>query len=355
MSESKLTYKEYLVPLDTLRVLAVFLVFWEHWLPGIRINHFSPGWWGVHLFFTISGFLISGILIDTKQESLKLNIPTSQILKNFYIRRFLRIFPLYYMVLFIGFWAGISTIKDNILWHSFYGSNFLWIYKGVVTHFWSLAVEEQFYLFWPILILFTPRRFLIWVFILAVFITPAWTLYFKYNRSEELYYSGLYLVGCLHSLGIGAVLALVTRKGYNINAWGVLALLFIVVVLYVSIIVYNTNTVVAIMAALLPTSINLLIILFSIKQNIGILNKVFNNKAIRYLGKISYGLYVIHPFAQTMVQKGFAYFNYPYHLFAGKFQFVGYIIVTIVISSISWELFEKRINNLKKHFEYMKK
>jgi len=339
--------------LDTLRVVAVFLVFWEHWLPQIHIPGFSPGWWGVHLFFTISGFLISGILLDTKQEAIRLQIPRTHILKSFYIRRFLRIFPLYYMVLLIGYLAEYASIHDYIWWHALYGSNFLWIYEGVVTHFWSLAVEEQFYLFWPLVILMVPQRFTLHAVVIAILVTPFWFLHFRLYQHQELYFAGLYLLGCLHSLGMGALLAILTRKGYHMRPGYTLWALLVLLVAYIGILRYNTYVAISTLAILLAPAINTLIVLFSIRQNFKPLNYIFNNFMLRYLGKISYGLYVIHPFAQYIVQKTFAYFQYPYHLFAGKYQFVGYIIVTIVLSAISWELYEKRINNLKKYFEYL--
>src|SRR5213594_314733 len=124
------------------------------------------GWIGVDLFFVLSGFLITGILYDAKESD--------HYFRNFYVRRVLRIFPLYYGALIIFLvvlpWlapgnAELQLMKRDAIWYWTYLSNVRTAYNGwpgfgAIGHFWSLAVEEQFYLIWPVIVLALSRRHL---------------------------------------------------------------------------------------------------------------------------------------------------------------------------------------------------
>jgi peptidoglycan/LPS O-acetylase OafA/YrhL len=163
---------------DGVRGVAILAVIVYHSLevygtPADRfVSHFtSAGWLGVDLFFVLSGFLITGILLDTKGEG--------GFFRNFYARRTLRIFPLFYATVFVMAFAlpiihslgpmtsGSSSdtfdrLWRNQLWLWTYTHNFLQA-RGPhnlpgLGHLWSLAVEEQFYLLWPLVVFVTPRR-----------------------------------------------------------------------------------------------------------------------------------------------------------------------------------------------------
>ena len=138
--------------LDSLRAFAVGAVMLVHF--NYPFLAFVPLGLGVPLFFVLSGFLITGILLRGQ--------PTAECIGGFYLRRGLRLFPLYFLV--VAIIAVFSQeLRDAWPYYAFYGVNF-WVAKnmqwGVATHFWTLAVEEQFYLLWPLVVLFTPRRVL---------------------------------------------------------------------------------------------------------------------------------------------------------------------------------------------------
>ena len=146
--------KNYIKSLDGVRAIAILLVMAFHF----EIIRF--GWIGVQLFFVLSGFLIGGILLKEKNVS----VPLSFRLKNFWIRRSLRIFPLYYIYLLIFIivymlWAFPSDYLHDLPYLLTYTFNLTrisgsWHESPVYTHFWSLCVEEQFYLFFPFIIFF---------------------------------------------------------------------------------------------------------------------------------------------------------------------------------------------------------
>ena len=162
--------------LDGLRGLAVLLVVfnhigqvlqapWEHTV-DLLLNKFSGStWFGVDLFFVLSGFLITGILLDSRGGA--------HYFRNFYVRRALRIFPLYYGFLALIFVLlpalGTHYVPESTAryqpWFWTYMTNLLWVKLAHIPaetgYLWSLAVEEQFYLFWPVFVLLTSRRQLI--------------------------------------------------------------------------------------------------------------------------------------------------------------------------------------------------
>ncbi|MGA7560655.1 MAG: acyltransferase [Terriglobales bacterium] len=167
--------------LDGLRAIAIILVFCNHakdLCPPINLitNYVSHsvglGWMGVDLFFVLSGFLITGILLDTRDAS--------NYFSGFYARRVLRIFPLYYLVLIAVIVAGSLLNSPKVAsvlpaaedrWFYFcYLTNWIGLWRGragmgsgYLIHFWSLAVEEQFYLFWPLVVWLVRPRAIPWV------------------------------------------------------------------------------------------------------------------------------------------------------------------------------------------------
>ena len=131
-------------------------------------------WIGVDLFFVLSGFLITGTLLD--------NIGSPHFFKNFYIRHALRIFPLYYAVLFFGMIRELvfhGSTHEPYAYYFIYSQNLVTFFGGheigALAHFWSLAVEEQFYLLWPAVIIALSRQhffmFMMILFISSVIIT----------------------------------------------------------------------------------------------------------------------------------------------------------------------------------------
>ena len=197
--------------LDGLRGIAFLLVF------GIHIEYLGFGWTGVQLFFVLSGFLITGILLD-----MKASLPGKDYFVKFYGRRFLRIFPLYYFYLF-AMWA-ISSLLFSLeyrrnymklfqaqlpfalayIYDFFYGSS-AFKHQLYVEHFWSLSVEEQFYIFWPLLLFLIPRKHLKKLFLSLIALGPilrvALFFAFKYHvvswfRDEAMW--GIYAFPISH-------------------------------------------------------------------------------------------------------------------------------------------------------------
>ena len=168
MTQTKLMpdNRDYFTQLDGLRFLAVAAVMFAHSMVFTKLTQLNLilASCGVNFFFVLSGFLISGLLLKSKVKD-NLNKNTHWFsLKQFYARRTLRIFPIYYLVIIVAFVFNLKPAREIIWWLVTYTSNIYWCKYGYMVdfgHLWSLAVEEQFYLFFPFVIFFVPKRYLL--------------------------------------------------------------------------------------------------------------------------------------------------------------------------------------------------
>ncbi len=182
-----------------------------HWLPEHAIINRLQGQLsnGVHLFFVLSGYLITGILLRCR-ENIELRVATiGYSFRQFYARRFLRIFPVYYLVLGVGVLFHFEGLRSGFLWHVTYLSNFYYYHRekfdGPASLFWTLAVEEQFYLLWPLAILTLPKR-LILPFVIAIALLGTGLRVDALLRDSWLRILTPY---CMNFLAVGALLAVV--------------------------------------------------------------------------------------------------------------------------------------------------
>ena len=197
--------------LDGLRAVSVVAVAYSHWLPAWQFG--LPLGAGVHLFFVLSGFLITRILLALRDLPRR-----GQAVGRFYVRRALRLFPAFYLVLGLAWLADVPLVRETWAWHAAYLSNVRiasdarWM--GHVSHFWSLAVEEQFYLLWPWLIVWSPRTWLGPILAMAVLSGPA-SRYIAATVGLAEPFWALVPAGSADSLGVGALVAWAGwRRGY---------------------------------------------------------------------------------------------------------------------------------------------
>lgn len=151
--------------IDGLRGMAVLTVVVFHsFVPTFEVWPWwlNPGWIGVRLFFVLSGALIAGLLFQARDDVESGRTSRSAAWVNFAIRRALRIFPLAYCAMALAWWLGVPAMRESSWWHLTYtqnlGEQIATVNRDGLGHFWTLAIEEQVYLLWPIAILFAPRR-----------------------------------------------------------------------------------------------------------------------------------------------------------------------------------------------------
>jgi peptidoglycan/LPS O-acetylase OafA/YrhL len=363
--------------LDGIRALAVTMVFFDHYGGGshggfllqllnrIRWN----GWVGVDLFFVLSGFLITGILFDTRNDS--------HFFKRFFARRSLRIFPVFYLM------CAILLLLTPVLhyqWHWLqltflvYFGNFFANYdfklyevpssiypaaKALIGHLWSLCVEEQFYLLWPLVVWTVRDRVrLLWIAsgicLLALLLRIAMCLTFPAEAETWIIRT---LPFRMDSLLFGAILALVLR-GPNADLWQrsckwiFLGGMALVVPLFLRFPQITSPWILTIGLTLLAvTGVGLTGITL---RSGSPAFRVFYLKPLRILGKYSYGFYIYSLIFQLAFVKLLVLLAQKTHslAIAGIIELSCAFGASFLVAKLSYDLFEVRFLRWKVHFEY---
>jgi peptidoglycan/LPS O-acetylase OafA/YrhL len=357
-NQKRLPYKP---QLDSFRFVAVFLVIISHWIEGSPINKIPNGFLGVTFFFVLSGFLISTNLLYYKQSINNGELSITGALGKFYYRRTLRIFPLYFLVIALLYLGNKSIFQGNVSWYLWYVPNFL-IFKvqqwpGMLSHFWSLGVEEQFYLLWPLLILVFPWRYLKYLFPGIIILSVLAKFFFYFQSTSFFTFYDVLPISCFDAFGIGAVLALysVEKGSYELVPGKIIKWLLPTLVVF-CIVIFNLNL--PFLFGVGIAAVSGLVVLKACKGVQGWIGKILNLPIIIYLGKISYGLYVYHNFmpwllrclngTEVTLRLPVPSFNMPWTQ-KPYIALITEFILLVVIASISWRFFEKPINNLKKY------
>lgn len=333
--------------LDGLRGVAVLAVVGFHLGPYFG-GYVRLGFTGVVLFFVLSGFLITGILIDTRDAR--------NYFRSFYVRRALRIFPLYYFALIVVFFivpvfvpdAAIPPRHDRIFYF-FYLNNFISLLAqpnnvSYLGHFWSLAVEEQFYWIWPLLLYITPSRYVLWlVSAMAVLGFSGWVYLFYYVPSPD---AGRFTLAALPSLMTGATCAVLVRRKEALdvlercsNAYLPVAVISFIFYWRLSGLHNLTMYLSAGIALQLCFGASLMAALFGP----AFIRRAFEFEPLRLAGRYSYGVYVYHV---TVITFFGSLLPHRYGPDVGILA----LITCFFLAALSYELVEKRINALKRYF-----
>jgi peptidoglycan/LPS O-acetylase OafA/YrhL len=350
----------HLIALDGIRGCAILFVLLFHLFKDLYFpfNIFSKiGWIGVDLFFVLSGFLITGILYDTKGNKNYLSV--------FIFKRVLRIFPLYYLALLIFFIVllipNITSYNkyldkghfNDVTYYLTYTQNIHfslhgWGITDILNHFWSLAIEEQFYLVWPLVIMFSKKRKII---LIACFLIGIALL--TRNLYPHRPFSYVFTLARIDALAIGSIASVLIRR--NISFLNKFTIPFIITTLAVlSYIIVSTKSVEATNIHFIRYGYTLFAILFASliiltfdSKRIGCLSRYFlENKFLLFLGKYSYGIYVYH----WILYRGFyMYLEAKYSL--STIYILPFIIIVFIVSVISYHLYEKNFLRYKSRID----
>jgi len=338
--------------LDAVRGVAVLLVLLHNTdvYPSLHLGIISRnGWMGVDLFFVLSGFLITGILLDTKQSE--------GYFKNFYARRCLRIWPLYYSALLLMFVIVPFLFPSEA--HAIFEarSSPWWAYPSFLQNFlvpipssatgllgvtWSLAVEEQFYLVWPLVVRFCTEAQLRRIAISVICLSPALRFYLSLHQVNI--YSNTFCR--LDGLMGGALLALVIRSQNFLpskflkQAW---IMLLVSMPLALAIETFHARWIgFSVIAAASVAFVYLA--LFSMQSWLRV---ILTNRLLVYTGTISYGIYLLEKIPLDVAKI--------LHLL--KYPFLSIALTTgatYAIAALSWKFLEKPFLKLKRNFEAKK-
>jgi len=311
----------YMPHLDSLRALAVFGVLVEHfWRPSFAVV--PLGHVGVRLFFVLSGYLITRILLQSRESIDAGRVTLSRAVKSFYLRRVLRLVPGFYTVLLLVAMLDVLHARQTLPWHASYLTNVYVTFKAnpwPLSPYWSLAVEEQFYLVWPCLIFLLPLRWIPRLLIGLCVAGPAfrlvigawatsanWAVYLppiSMETSTSYSWGAWLLPGAVDALGLGALLAwysahrpqvLTARASFPSIAGVTGAVLFAVTMIC---------RVKGIAPWAVETGLPLAVALLSVAAVYrgsrglgGVARTIMGADPLVYLGKISYGIYLWHSY-----------------------------------------------------------
>lgn len=364
--------------LDGLRGIAVLLVFLTHFVAENLDRHAAGvdgvvrwvarfGWTGVDLFFVLSGFLITGILLDTREQP--------GYWRKYAARRILRIFPLYYgalvlvlLVLPLSGWSdpGFAVLRQHQVWYWTYTVNVLQALKGSAAtplyteHFWSLCIEEQFYLVWPLVVLLASRRALLRIAGAACVFGVAFRWWLQYQPVNPV---AAYVLtpGRLDGLMIGAALAVAQRQG-GLERWRSLArrLAPVAAGLLVALALWrgmeHADPVMAVAGYPLIAGGYGCLLVLSLTGPVGALRRLLSHPRLRAWGKYSYGLYIIHfPLLGALLDK---LGDRTHRMVWGASHLPGVALLcalgvplSYALAWLSYHLYEARFLALKAYFE----
>jgi peptidoglycan/LPS O-acetylase OafA/YrhL len=367
--------------LDGVRGLAVLLVLVFHFIgtvpPSGRVEHAivsvtNYGSYGVELFFVLSGFLITGILYDSHQHP--------HYFRNFYVRRFLRIFPLYYGVLMLVFFVAplIAILQGPTLdylvqrqaWAWLYAVN---IYIGIqgdwsfsyLNHFWSLGIEEQFYLIWPLVVCLLARRPRKLIAVSLGTALCAMLARLIGSLMGLSWWTTYTLTPFrLDGLALGAFLAVAARQPGGIERLARALPLVVTVVGGLLATTYiwthlisqgGLDLVLPIRAALILMLLACLLLWALIAPERSVSSRFFCSRIMGLLGTYSYGLYVYHHFISYYLTANRTDLELARwlgsHGAAVAMQATLGMLASMALAYLSYELFEKRFLRMKRLFE----
>jgi peptidoglycan/LPS O-acetylase OafA/YrhL len=350
----------YLPALDGLRAIAVLGVLLSHYAAAVPWVFY--GALGVQLFFVLSGFLITGILLRARADAAEAGASRLSVVGHFYVRRALRLLPLFYAVLAIAWLVDFETTRSTVLWHALYASNLRFILVGSwessFAHFWSLAVEEQFYFMWPFVILWAPQRWLPLIVFGAAVSAPLFRLLSPALGVSDMAQWTLPL-GSFDALALGALLAIGRSQVPKVEGSERVRRLIRVLFLFPTVFVLAIGAAQVFAGGLpwaLMTSIGrfacVIVFMWFVDQaatyETGTIGRALRWEPLVYIGRISYGVYVLHAFTPFLLEAvGLRAPDHPW------LRFVVLSLTTIGLASVSWFVLEAPINRFRRRFPYV--
>ncbi len=363
--------------LDGLRFIAFFAVFFHH---TVIVKCFATneqsGWFkwlnqqkengalGVNLFFVLSGFLITYLLLKEKEAFGKIHI------LQFYVRRILRIWPLYFAMVVLGFlifplvksaFGDVSNETHNPLFYVLFISNFEMITKGfadssILNVLWSVGVEEQFYLIWPLFLFIIPNKYFLQCFGILILGTFLFR-YFNNSNGTVIYYHTAAVFSDMVIGGVAAYCSFTSKKFmYILNKmprkYIIATYVFFSALILFRHLVFQHSFAIVFERFVLSLFFGFIILEQNFAENS--FYKIGNSKWLSKWGNYTYGLYCLHPAAllvsHILSEKILNLNNNLWAIMIIDFT-IG-LLITMVAAYCSFHYFEKRFLKLKDKFAY---
>ncbi|WP_047464418.1 acyltransferase [Rhizobium rhizogenes] len=342
--------------LDGLRTFAVTMVLYAHFVAA------DGNFWGhlgVRLFFVISGFLITRLLLDARSA---VQYEPATALKSFYIRRALRIFPPYFAMLGFIWFVNLEGARGSLRWHAFYLSNYWYAIRDqwtpwVLCHTWSLSIEEQFYIVWPLVILLAPRHRIERICVAVIACSIAYRLCWPLTGTPSLM-RDLLPSASMDALAAGALLAAYRGRTEAWPQWMRVSWMPLTVVAVIALWLRSEpmtpllDWAVWIGSEVFPLVPMVMLVGYCSSGLGGPLGRLLELPPIMAVGRISYGIYLFHPIVLSLIVKAQPWI--PMNVSEqGPARFVIGSTATLILASVSWAFLEKPLNSLKRYFPYV--
>jgi peptidoglycan/LPS O-acetylase OafA/YrhL len=366
-NSNELVFRGHIAALDGVRGIAILTVLLSHFLmkeyfANERAFYIAQnGWMGVDLFFVLSGFLITGILLDSRDRP--------NYWSGFYRRRALRILPLYYFVVIVT-WITIVFIEkaperlqgyDSFVWYFTFTPNIAmglkneWLWHSQVfnlNHLWSLAVEEQFYLFWPLVVRYSSKRGIAVLALVLLAMGVGLRNMTDHIAGNEFSVAAYTLTFCrMDGLAAGAFVAAALRLGWiqslPYKFWVARILFCWTGWEILQIFLHGTEHR---LYTLSPILFACLLLLALNPHPRAATRRVCEHPFLQHLGKYSYGLYVFHHMFEYAWKKGFGdwllHSNWPPLLAQSTYILLAFA-GTWLLARLSWRWIEQPFLRLK--------
>jgi len=326
-------------------------------IPGIKLSNLGHA--GVTIFFSLSGFLITYLLLEEKRNYIKVNF------KDFYLRRILRIWPLYFLVVLFGFFVYPGFDSAGLWLSIFFLPNVAFISQllpAIIDPIWSIGIEEQFYIFHPHFfrikkveyILYALVGFIVFFFLVALFLR-----FLNHHNTHETVLNQFFYYARYDDMVIGAIAAVLyfntKHPTFKFRFQGLFNLMFnkyVQILLLLAFwgfiwvyITYETpqgDVILSILSAMLIINLcEAKTSIYSLKHNV-----------FQFTGKISYGIYLLHKFplflVLYLVNK---YFSGESQITKNVMVYIATLVLAIALASLSYYGYERYFLTLKKRFQ----
>ena len=332
---------ERILQLDALRAFAIGIVLIHHF----RDTRFFLSGFGATLFFVLSGFFATRTLLKLKKGIEMGRVQADHALKVFYFKRWMRLWPLYYLVLALTLLLNVENARASFLWNATFTSNIQVLvsgnWNGRFSPLWSLSVLEQFYLFWPAFVLGCPKKLLLPSVLGVVAMAPLYRVGCYLAHAPSLYWCVMPFAS-FDQLGCGALLALCvenavskTTSNFILQIAGKLfAPLFLLVLFCKG---CDVNLPFGSIYIGTIASVAFLWLTHKVANGVGgLAGQLMKNPLVCHVGKLSYSIFLLHDFTELLIPK--TAFMRP--ILESGHKALLLIPLTILIAHFAWKWIE---------------
>ena len=335
--------------LDALRAVAIVVVMLHHYInPPILLSGF-----GVTFLFVLSGYFATNTLLKLRLRMDEGRTDMGGAVKDFYMRRYLRICPMYFLVLLLTALFNVEGARDSLPWNAFFLANVQTVlsgeWNGRFSPMWSLSFLEQFYLIWPFMVLCVPRRRMVQVLLCMTAVGPAWRLICYWQNLSAIDWCVSPLSSC-DAVGCGALLA-VARMGlvgervlprliWTARWIGLPGYLLLVWAKGIHQTPWYTEVMIPLLA-----SLSFVWLADKASRGFeGVTGAVFNIPILAHIGRMSYSIFLLHTFTELLLP----HIGVMGQMLDSNYRFLVLIPASVALASVSWYWIERPIMEMRR-------